>query len=143
MVGFFLLQFPFFFNTLFLFIVNTLFCAKSTSLWFLLVLHFLKGNITFKWFLAPINEFLLILLLLLKGSICNFNKNYFVTNSDKKKNIFWQNSISDKNSSLLVRATWHLDNRYDVLWAAFCDLTVFVLFGKVIKWKYLSTNWIL
>ena len=40
----------------------------------------------------------------------------------------WKNSNSDSSISdrPLVRTTWHLDNRVDVLWAAFCcDLAIF------------------
>ena len=37
-----------------------------------------------------------------------------------------RNSNSDK-SKLLVRTTWHLYNRWDVLWAAFCDVAIFLL----------------
>ena len=37
---------------------------------------------------------------------------------------FWKISIYEKRifwKGLLVRTFWHLDNRWDVLWAAFCD----------------------
>ena len=44
-------------------------------------------------------------------------------NSDKTKKTlkFWQNSISDTTLSLLVKATWHLDNPWNLLCAAFCN----------------------
>ena len=60
------------------------------------------------------------------------NKKY---NSDKtQKPKFWQNSTSDKTLSLLVRATWDLDNQWDVLWAVFCDSRdVFVRSPKKFK----------
>ena len=27
----------------------------------------------------------------------------------------------------MIRKTWHLDNRWDILWAAFCDLAIFIV----------------
>ena len=58
------------------------------------------------------------------------SKTQNVTNLKKGK--LWQNSIYDKTqlmtklqTSLLVRTTWHLENRWDDLWAAFCDSCYF------------------
>ena len=55
------------------------------------------------------------------------------SNCDKTQQLkLWQNSktqilikrtISDK--SLLLRTTWHLNNRWDVFEAAICDLAMF------------------
>ena len=68
-------------------------------------------------------------------SLTNFKN----SNSDKIQQLkLWQNSttqnsksqilikrkISDK--SLLLRTTWHLDNRWDVFEAAICDLAMFL-----------------
>ena len=48
----------------------------------------------------------------------------------------WQNSNYDKTkfykesqfvTNILVRTTWHLDNRWDILRAAFCNLAMFYL----------------
>ena len=57
------------------------------------------------------------------------------SNCEKVKLKLWQpknlnsdKSISDKTyNSLLVRTTWHLNNRWDVLWPSFCNLTIFFM----------------
>ena len=50
----------------------------------------------------------------------SYDKIQFVTKLN-----WWQTSIDDFKS-LLVRITWHLDNRWHVLWAAFRDLVMFL-----------------
>ena len=45
-----------------------------------------------------------------------------------KKILFGQYSTFDKTcKALFVRTTWHLDNRWDVLLAAFCNIVMFYL----------------
>ena len=64
----------------------------------------------------------------LKNYNCDKTQSQIVT---KLKNSHYDNSISDKTHSILVRTTWHLDNWWDTLWAAFCDLAMF--FSEI--WK--------
>ena len=56
----------------------------------------------------------------LKKSNCDNSKTQIVTKltrSNCDKTQFMTNLLK----SLLVRTTWHLNNGWDVLWAAFCD----------------------
>ena len=60
----------------------------------------------------------------LKNIKCDKTETKIVT---KLKNSNSANLISDKTlNGLFARTTWHLDNRWDVLWAAFCDLAMFL-----------------
>ena len=67
----------------------------------------------------------------------NFNKNlksYFWQKSKTKsmtKLNLWQNL-----NGLLVRTTWPLDNRWDVLWAAFWNLAMFYLYFAHNDWYH-------
>ena len=56
------------------------------------------------------------------------SKTQVVTSQKVKLTKLKKNSNCDKTQfltnllkSLLVKTTWHLDNKWDVLWAAFCD----------------------
>ena len=55
------------------------------------------------------------------------------SNSDQTQKInFWQNVISDKTSnSLLVKTTWLLNNQWDVLGSAFCNLAMFIIYRYI------------
>ena len=71
-------------------------------------------------------------------------KTQIVTNTQKLKFLQLKNSNSD-SLNLLVRTTWHLNNRWDVLWAAFCDIAMFSIREGVKKkplnlwsWSYLA-----
>ena len=54
-------------------------------------------------------------------------QNFKKSNCDKSQKLkLWQNSIYDESFKESL-VTWHLDNQWDVLWAAFCDLAMFFL----------------
>ena len=48
----------------------------------------------------------------------NYDKTLKKSNWDKSQ---FMNTKKKLEKALLVRTFWHLDNRWDVLWAAFCD----------------------
>ena len=50
------------------------------------------------------------------------------SNSDNSKTLVLTILNFETKINLLVRTTWHLDNCWDLLWPAFCDLPMFFLF---------------
>ena len=78
-----------------------------------------------------------------QNSNCDKTKN---TNCDKTNKLklwqkeqinwgkFWQILIYETNlKEYFIRTTWHLDNRWDVLWAAFCNLAMFCCLSVIIQ----------
>ena len=63
----------------------------------------------------------------------NFEKTQNLNCDKTHKLRLLQNSNGDKAlKTLLIRTTWHLNNRWDILWAAFCNLAMVFIF---LLWK--------